>query len=215
MSRLDRLLDVIANPTISSLLLTLGVLGLLYELSSPGIGLGGVAGAICLVVGLLGVSVLPMELGGLVLIVVGFLAIGLEMKVPSHGLLAAGGVISLVLGAMFLVNTDDYFGAAPRVNVLIFAPLVGAAVLGLVLLARLTRRALRAPFASGESALVGKSGVTKAEFVADGSLFSGGVFVDGARWQGVSDAALAAGESVEVVEVLRSPMRLRVKRAAS
>jgi membrane-bound serine protease (ClpP class) len=215
MSSLDRLLDTIANPTIASLLLSIGVLGLLYELSSPGIGLGGVVGAMCLVVGLLGVSVLPIELGGLVLIVVGFLAIGLEMKVPSHGLLAAGGVISLVLGAMFLVNTEEYFGATPRVNVLIFAPLVGAAVLGLVLLARLTRRALGAPFVSGESALVGKGGVTKTAFVSDGSVFSGGVFVDGARWQGVSDGALGSGEPVEVVEVLRSPMRLRVKRTAS
>jgi membrane-bound serine protease (ClpP class) len=214
MSRLDRLLDVIANPTIASLLLTLGVLGLLYELSSPGIGLGGVAGAICLVVGLLGVSVLPIELGGLVLIVVGLLAIGLEMKVPSHGLLAAGGILSLVLGAMFLVNTDDYFGAAPRVNVGIFAPLVGTAVVGLVLLARVTRRALRAPFASGESALVGKSGVAKSAFVAEGALLAGGVFVDGARWQGVSNEAIDEGDAVEVVEVLRSPMRLRVKRAS-
>lgn len=215
MSGLDRLLDVIANPTLASLLLTLGVLGLLYELSSPGIGLGGVAGAICLVVGLLGVSVLPIELGGLCLVVVGLLAVGLEMKVPSHGLLAAGGVISLVLGAMFLVNTEDYFGAAPRVNVLIFAPLVGAAVLGLVLLARLTRRALSAPFVSGESALVGATGVAKSTFVADGSVFVGGVFVDGARWQGVSDTAIVEGQPVEVVEVLRGPMRLRVKRAST
>jgi membrane-bound serine protease (ClpP class) len=215
MSRLDRLLDAIANPTIASLLLTLGVLGLLYELSSPGIGLGGVAGAICLVVGLLGVSVLPIELGGLVLIVVGLLAIGLEMKVPSHGLLAAGGILSLVLGAMFLVNTDDYFGAVPRVDISIFAPLVGTAVVGLVLLARLTRRALRAPLVSGESALVGKSGVAKSAFVAEGSVFAGGVFVDGARWQGVSDETIVEGETVEVVEVQRSPLRLRVKRAPS
>ena len=42
MSRLDRVLDVMADPTLASLLLTLGVLGILYELSSPGIGLGGV-----------------------------------------------------------------------------------------------------------------------------------------------------------------------------
>ncbi len=190
------------------------MLGLLYELSSPGIGLGGIVGAICVVVGLLGASVLPIELGGVVLLVVGLMAIGLELKVPSHGLLAAGGVLSLVLGAMFLVNPDDYFGAAPSVNVLIFTPLVIAAVGGLVLLARLTRRALKAPYASGESALVGKGGVAKATFVADGPGFAGGVFVDGARWQGIADAAVAEGDAIEVVEVLRNPMRLRVKRSA-
>lgn len=213
MTRLDRVLDTIANPTLASLLLSIGVLGLLYELSSPGIGLGGVVGAICLVVGLLGVSVLPIELGGIVLLVVGLLSIGVELKVPSHGLLAAGGVISLVLGAMFLVNADDYFGAAPHVDVFIFAPLVIVAVGGLLLLARLTRRALRAPFASGESALVGKGGVAKATFVAEGPGFAGGVFVDGARWQASSDAAIAEGDAIVVLEVQRSPMRLRVKRA--
>jgi membrane-bound serine protease (ClpP class) len=211
-SSLDRVLDTIANPTIASLLLSIGVLGLLYELSSPGIGLGGVVGAICVIVGLLGVSVLPIELGGLVLLIVGLLAIGLELKVPSHGLLAAGGVIAHVLGAMFLVNTGDYFGGVERVDVLIFAPLVAVAVLGLVLLARLTRRALSAPFASGESALVGKPGVAKTAFVADGPAFSGDVFVDGARWQGIAEAAIASGEPVVVVEVLRGPMRLRVRR---
>jgi len=213
MSALDRVLDTLANPTLASLFLTIGVLGLLYELSSPGIGLGGIAGAICIVVGLLGVSVLPIELGGLLLLVVGLAAIGLEMKVPTHGLLAAGGVVSLVLGAMFLVDPGDYFGGIARVDVLLFAPLVAVAAGGLLLLGRLTRRALDAPFASGETALRGKVGVAKSAFVADGAGFSGGVFVDGARWQGTADVAIAAGEPVEVVEVLRSPLRLRVKRA--
>jgi membrane-bound serine protease (ClpP class) len=215
MSTLDRVLDTIANPTLASLLLTIGVLGLLYELSSPGIGLGGVVGAICVVVGLLGVSVLPIELGGILLLVVGLAAIGLEMKVPTHGLLAAGGVVSLVLGAMFLIDSDDYFGGVGAVNVFVFAPLIAVAAGGLSLLARLTRRALAAPFVSGESALIGKRGVVKSTFVAEGNVFSGGVFVDGARWQGSADAAIAEGEPVEVVAVLRNPMRLRVKRAGT
>jgi membrane-bound serine protease (ClpP class) len=190
------------------------VLGILYELSSPGIGLGGVVGAVCVVLGLLGVSVLPIELGALLLLVVGFAAIGLELKVPTHGLLAAGGVTSLVLGAMFLVDPGDYFGGVARVDVLLFAPLVVVAVGGFLLLARLTRRALAAPLVSGESTLVGRPGVVKSTFVADGASFSGGVFVDGARWQGIADAAVAEGEPVVVLEVLRNPMRLRVKRAA-
>jgi membrane-bound serine protease (ClpP class) len=213
MSALDRFLDTIANPTLASLLLSIGVLGLLYELSSPGIGLGGVVGAVCLVVGLLGVSVLPIELGGLALLVVGLLAIGVEIKVPSHGLVAAGGVISIVLGAMFLVNTGDYFGGIERVEALIFSPLIAGAVLSVVLLARTTQKALKAPFVSGESALVGKRGVTKSAFASEGAEFSGSVFVDGARWRGVSDAAIANAEPVVVTEVLRNPMGLRVKRA--
>ena len=111
-------------------------------------------------------------------------------------------------------DPGDYFGGVAGVNVLIFAPLVAAAATGLMLLARLTRRALAAPPQSGESALVGTHGVAKSAFAPDGAVFTGGVFVDGARWRGISDTAVAEGEPVEVVEVLRSPMRLRVKRGA-
>ena len=40
----QRFLDVIADPTIASMLLTLGVMGILYELAAPGIGMGGIVG---------------------------------------------------------------------------------------------------------------------------------------------------------------------------
>lgn len=41
----NQLLDKIADPTIASILLTIGVLGILYELSAPGIGMWGASSA--------------------------------------------------------------------------------------------------------------------------------------------------------------------------
>jgi membrane-bound serine protease (ClpP class) len=210
--RSERVLDKLADPTLASLLLSLGVLAILYELSSPGIGMGGLVGAVSLLLGLLSLSVLPLELGGIVLIGVGLAAIGLEVKVPTHGLLAGGGVIALVLGTLFLVDPNEYFGGVQRVSVGIVGPVVASAVLGVILLARVTRRALSAPYMTGVSSLVGKHGVAKTAFSSSGAGYGGSVLVDGARWQGTASSAIAEGERIVVTEVLRDPMRLAVAR---
>jgi membrane-bound serine protease (ClpP class) len=215
LSRSERLLDKLADPTLASLLLSLGLLAILYELSSPGIGMGGLVGAISLLLGLLALSVLPLELGGMVLLGVGLSAIGLEVKVPSHGLLAGGGVIAVVLGTLLLVDPGEYFGGVQRVSLGIVAPIVTAAVLAVIGLARVTRRALSAPFISGAAALVGKIGVAKSPFLSHGAGFRGSVLVDGARWQGTAAQAILAGERIVVTEVLRDPMRLAVKPAGN
>ena len=94
------MLDVIANPTLASILLSLGVLGILYELSSPGIGVAGIVGTICLVLALVALSTLAAGARRVRLCLAGIVAIAVEVKAPSHGALAAGGVVALVLGAL-------------------------------------------------------------------------------------------------------------------
>jgi membrane-bound serine protease (ClpP class) len=212
MTRAERLLDTIADPTLASLLLSLGVLGILYELSSPGIGMGGLVGSICLLVGLLALSVLPLEFGGALLLVVGLVAMGLELKVPSHGLLAGGGLIAFVLGGLLLVDPSKYFGAAQRVDWRLFVPFVVSAAVGLLFLARLTKKALSAPLALGVETLVGKGGTAKTRFAAHGGAFAGSVFVDGALWQAAADEELLLDEAIVVTSVRRDPLRLLVKR---
>jgi membrane-bound serine protease (ClpP class) len=205
----QRFLDVIADPTIASMLLTLGVMGILYEIAAPGIGMGGIVGTVSLLTGLLAMSVLPLDLGGFLLIAVGIIGIVLEIKVPSHGLLALGGVVSIVLGALVLVDESSYFGAVQSVDWRVFAPFV-IAVAGLfLLLATKVARAQRKPPGTGSEAMVGKHGVAKTVVEPAG----GSVFVEGARWLATAEETIDAGEPVEVVEVLRNPPRVVVKRS--
>ena len=210
-----KLVDALADPTLATLLLSFGMMAILYELSSPGIGMGGIVGVICMLLGLLGVSALPLGLGGIALVVAGLVAIGVEIKAQTHGMLAAGGIAALVIGAMFLVDPGDYFGAIQRVNWRLFAPVVSVLVVLLVLLARTARRALGAAPRSGVEGLLGRRGRAKATFVARGTDFSGSVFVDGARWEAVSKSAISEGDEIEVTRVLSSPTRLEVTRAPS
>lgn len=213
MSLTSRLFDSLADPTIASLLLTIGVLGILYELSSPGIGLGGIVGVTSLLLALVAMSALPIRLGGSLLILAGFIAIGLEVKAPTHGVLGFGGVLAIILGAFILVDEARYFGAPQRVDWRVFAP-VAAVLAGAFLgIATIAARSLKSPLQSGVEALRGAHGIVKIRLAGQEGAFSGSVFVDGARWQAVSSTEIGEGEAVEVVEVLSHPSRLRVKRA--
>jgi membrane-bound serine protease (ClpP class) len=215
MTRTERLLDWLADPTLASLLLSLGTLAILYELSSPGVGMGGIVGSIALLLGLLAMSVLPLEIGGMVLIGVGLAAIAVEVKVPTHGLLAGGGIVALVLGGLLLVDPSEYFGGVQRVALGVVGPVLAGAVLFLVLLARTTSAALSAAPITGVNTLVGRRGLAKTAFTPEQAGFAGSLWVDGARWQGVASAPISAGDAVVVRAVLRSPMRLEVEPVAA
>jgi membrane-bound serine protease (ClpP class) len=207
----ERILDHLADPTIASLLLSLGMLGILYELSSPGIGAAGIVGVVSLLTGLFAMSVLPIELSGVLLLVVGFVAIGIEIKLQSHGALAVGGVVSILIGALMLVDRASYFGGAQQVDWRVFLPFVALVTAGVVMLASIAIRSQRAKAQTGVEALVGRRGRTKTTFRPAGEAFEGTVFVDGARWAAVAPAPLADGVEVEVTGVLAEPVRLEVR----
>jgi membrane-bound serine protease (ClpP class) len=208
----NELLDTIANPTLASILLSIGVLGITYELAAPGIGMGGIIGLISLCLGLLGMSVLPMQLAGFLLLAAGLLAIALELALPTHGLLGLGGILALGFAAVVLVDEAGYFGAVQRIELSLFLPIVAALAIGVIALATITRKAMTAPFQLGPSAMRGKPGTAKSHFTQNGTEWSGSVFFDGALWQAIADAELREGEAIEVVEVLSQPMRLKVRR---
>jgi membrane-bound serine protease (ClpP class) len=207
MSWSSRLLDAITNPTLASILLTLGVLGILYELSSPGVGLAGIVGTICLVVALVALSSLPLKLGGFALLLAGFVAIGVEIKAPSHGALAAGGVVAIALGGLVLIDETGYFGAVQKLNFGIFVPFTATMTATFLLFATLAAKAQRAPPQSGLETLLGAKAIARTPISAEGGM----VFAAGTRWQAVSETPIEEGQEVIVEETLSHPTRLRVR----
>jgi membrane-bound serine protease (ClpP class) len=207
MSWSNRLLDVISNPTLASIFLSLGVLGILYELSSPGVGLAGIVGTICLVLALVALSTLPLKLGAFALLLAGFVAIAVEVKSPSHGALALGGVVALILGALVLVDEAGYFGGTQKLNFRIYVPFIVILSGSFLLFAGIAARALRAPAQSGMERMTGSHGVARSHIGPEGGM----VFVDGSRWQALSDAVIEPGQEIVVEEVMSNPTRLKVK----
>jgi membrane-bound serine protease (ClpP class) len=213
MSEADKLLDRLADPTLASILMSIGVLGILYELGAPGIGLGGIVGVISLLMGLAGMSVLPLNLVGVLLMVAGAIAIGIELHVPTHGLVGFGGVLAMMFGGLMLFDEGSYFGALPHVDWRTQVPVVLLVGALLLLLASQAARAQEAKPITGAHAMVGSLAEVSSAFTPEDAEFAGMVRIEGVYWHARSNVALEAGVTVEVLEVSTHPLRLRVQRS--
>lgn len=192
MSTIHRLLQTIADPNLAFLFLSLGTLAILYEVANPGGGLGGIAGAILIILAFFALAVLPVDLVGVVLLV---LAVGLfvaELFVPGIGVFAAGGTVALVLAGLFLFQRPtgiavDWWAIFP------LALLVGG---GAVVVGRIAWRSRNAPAYEGVAGtIVGATGRVRS-FRGDTPQ----VLVEGALWSARSDTELIVGQHVQVVD---------------
>jgi membrane-bound serine protease (ClpP class) len=186
-----QLLSAITNPNIALILLMIGAYGLLFEFMSPGALYPGTIGAICLLVGLYALSVLPVNYAGIALILLGMALMAAEAFSPSFGILGIGGVIALALGAAILFDTDipEFRVALPILGAII------AASMGMTLLtARLALRSRRSKVVSGREEMIGATGR-----VSDWHGSSGHIHTHGERWQASGPDNLNIGQPVRVV----------------
>jgi membrane-bound serine protease (ClpP class) len=185
----SRVLAIIADPNVALILMMLGVYGLIFEFSNPGFVLPGVAGGICLLLGLFALQMLPINYAGLALMFFGIACIVAEAFVPSFGTLGIGGSVALIAGMVMLMDPDVPGYGLPLpliVGVAVFsAGLVFATV-------SLAARARRRPVVSGREDLLGAQGVMVQE---------GWARVRGELWRVVSPAPLATGQAVRVIRL--------------
>jgi len=199
----QRVLNVIADPRIASLLMMAGLLGLYVEFTHPGLAFPGVAGAICLILGLAALHVLPVNTSALALLLLGVALLVAEAFLPTFGVVGAGGLIAFVLGALFLFDAAETGVVVPRSLILG----VSAAVAGIMLVvATLVARSQRARPSQGAEGMVGAIGVARGRLAP-----AGPVLIRGEYWVAESDEVVDAGERVEVTAV--DGLRLRVRRA--
>jgi membrane-bound serine protease (ClpP class) len=202
MSWRDRLLDIIANPTIAYILLMLGIYGIFFELQSPGAILPGVVGGIFLILAFYALQMLPVNYAGLALILFAIILFIAEIKVVSHGLLAAGGVISLFLGSMMLFQSPaEYMRVS--LSVIIPAVMVSAAFF-IFAVTRAIHARLKKP-TTGMEGLVGEAGTAATSISPEGK-----VSVHGEFWNATSDQNIENGEKVQVIRV--DHLKLKVKK---
>ena len=198
----QRILAILADPTIAFLLLSLGGLGIYFELMNPGAIFPGVFGAIALVLAFFGLSVLPVSYAGVALILLSLVFFIAEIKVQSFGLLTIGGVISLVLGAIMLIKTPE---PAMQVSWQVIVAVAASAVLVVAFLFSIAYRAFRNRVRTGVEGMVSERGVVREELNPRGK-----VWVHGELWSAFASEPIPVGEEVEVVAV--DGMRIEVRR---
>jgi membrane-bound serine protease (ClpP class) len=201
----DRFLALITDPNVAYILMMVGMLGIFFELSTPGAILPGVLGGISLILAFFAFQSLPINWAGLLLILFGLALLVAEIKIVSHGILTIGGVVSMVLGSMMLYDAPE---SGLRISWLVIIPTVGA-MAGLVIAAvSMGLRALYRPASTGAAGMMGQVGVVKRALDPEGQ-----VLIDGELWQAVAeDGPVAAGEMVRVARM--DGLRLTVTRSA-
>lgn len=191
MSFWQRARDLLVDPNLIAIMLSIGLLGIVVELWNPGLIFPGTVGAISLILGLYGLQVLPVSIAGLLLMVLAAAFFVAEAFVPTHGALTVAGGVTFVLGALILF---DPAGDAYQVSLPVAVGIASSlALLMGIALSRVVRIARR-PAAVGVHGLVGGEGV-----VRRGGL----VLVNGELWRAHTpdDTPLVPGDHVRVEQV--------------
>jgi membrane-bound serine protease (ClpP class) len=183
-----RLLNTLIDPNILPLLFLAGLAGIGFEIFHPGVVLPGALGAVALVTSLFGFSVLPINWGGLVLMLLGVALLVIDVHVTSHGALTVAGLISLAVGSIMLFSNASGFHTSKPLVISIAVALGVAWAFAIGKAVEVRHR----PVAVGAQLIAGSVGE-----VRDNGL----VFVNGELWQ----ARTSSGE------VLRPGERVRVE----
>jgi membrane-bound serine protease (ClpP class) len=199
-----RFLAVITDPSVALILLMIGVYGLFFEFWNPGLALPGVVGAVCLLVGLFALQMLPVNYAGLALILLGMSFMVAEVFLPAFGSLGAGGIVAFAVGAVMLIDTEAPGFGVPRA---LIVAVVAVTALFIFFVAALALKARRRPLVTGDEALIGSVGVALDDLEAEGWAR-----INGEQWQVRSLVPIKRGHSVRVTS--RGDLLLSVVPAA-
>jgi membrane-bound serine protease (ClpP class) len=199
------LLDLLVDPNLIALMLSIGVLGIVVELWNPGLVFPGTVGAVSLIVGLFGLQVLPINVAGLLLMLLAAGFFSAEIFVVSHGALALAGAVCFFIGSLMLF---DPAGDAYQVSTGVALTFAVALALLFGLAAAKVLRVRRTRPQTGQEELVGQLGVVRQPLDPEGY-----VLVHGELWRAqAGDDSIATGEPVEVVQI-GDGLVLEVRRA--
>jgi membrane-bound serine protease (ClpP class) len=204
MSTATRLLDVLASPDLLVILFLAGLVGLYIEANQPGMIIPGVVGAVCLVLALIGMQIIPFSWVGLMLMLAGIGLFVAEVFVTSYGILFGLGIVCFLLGGSMIFDRPElsdldvsfWSVLVPAVTALsTFAAIVVYAV----------GRTIRRRQTAGVDELIGMVGTATTPLERSGT-----VFVRGEYWKAFAEDSIPEGERVEVTRV--DGLELRVRR---
>ena len=191
---LRRILHAVTDPSIAYLLLILGFWAIVFEISQPGLGITGFAGAVSLILAFYALAVLPVNIAALLLVLLGLALFTIDVFTAGLGVFTIGGALALGVGSFLL-----FAGVSPVIEV---SPwLIGIVILASVLFfgfaMTVAMRARRRPATTGQEGLVGLTGVARGDLSPEGQ-----VMLKGAVWKAqASNGPIARGRSVRVRQV--------------
>ena len=175
MSLWQKILNTLIDPNLIVLFMSIGTLGIIVELWNPGLIFPGTFGAICLILGLFGLQVLPISAAGLLLMLLAFAFFAAEAFVPTHGAITLAGAICFVIGSLLLFEPA---GSTYQVSLPVVLAIAGTLAASMAFVAFKIVQVRGAPVVTGSSELIGQAGVVRETLGPDGL-----VFVRGELWR--------------------------------
>lgn len=188
---MPRLLHTVASPPSAYLLLTIGVALLIFEFFTAGIGVAGLVGAVCLILGGLGIGALPMNGFGVVLFLISMVAFAVDVQVGVPRFWTGVGLFTYVIASFTMFRSVDGLSMRPSWLTLMVC-IVGIALTFIVGMPSMVRTRFATPTIGREN-LVGTIG-----FAVDDISPEGIVNVDGAKWRARTNRATPLSKDQEV-----------------
>ena len=193
---MPRLLHTVANPPSAYLLTTIGLALLIFEFFTAGIGIGAFVGAVCLILGTMGMGALPMSGVGLTLLILSMIAFAIDVQVGVPRFWTGVGLVGYIAASFTMFRSVDGLTLRPS-WISLSVCIVGVALTFIVGMPSMVRTRFATP-TIGRDNLIGTTGVAVGDVNPEGI-----VLVDGAQWHARTNRAtpLANNDQIRVASI--------------
>ena len=202
----EMILHTMVDPNLALILLQIGLLAIAVELYNPGAMFPAVVGGICLVLAFVALGNLPVNWGGVILIVMSVIAFIVDVKINSI-VLTGGALVMFILGALLLFTPlTPQPPTMPSVSVSPWVVLVmgGAMTAFFLFVLGAAVRGHNYPVLSGAESMFGATGIALSDLAP-----SGMAHVKGEDWTvEAQEGSIGKGDAIKVVRV--EGLRLKV-----
>ncbi len=187
----DGWMHTFASPAMAYLLFIIGSALLIFEFYTAGVGVAGVVGATCLILGSFGLDVLPARWWAVALLVAAMLGYAVDVQTGVARAWSVIATIWLTIGSLFL------FDGASISWITLVAGIGGIALAMISGMPAMVRSRFGTP-TIGREWMIGLMGVAAEEIKHDGV-----VLIDGAPWKARVNRTtpIPAGDQVRVVAI--------------
>ena len=184
MSFSEKIIQFVSSPEIAYLLLSGGMMAIFFEVITPGGFMLGTAGGVMLLLGAIGLKMLPFNWAGILLIIAGIVVMAIDIIAGTMGVLTLLGLPVFCLGGIFLFRAPG--GELLSISLSFIAGVAIALGICFVFIAFLIVKGFKQKVTTGRAGMLG----------LEVKIISGSqVMCHGEIWQAKFESEIAPGES--------------------
>lgn len=195
MSLSEQIIQFVSDPQIAYLLISGGIMAIFFEIITPGGFILGTCGGVMLLLGSIGLKMLPFNWAGIVLIVAGIILMAIDLIAGTMGVLSLVGLPVFCLGGVFLFRAPG--GELLQISMSFIIGIAIALGICFVVVAYLVLKGIRRKVSTGSQGMIG----LEVEILSDLSENEfGQVKCHGEIWKAKSESGIIKSGSTGVVK---------------